>query len=269
MRVIFAGTPEFAAPTLRALAAAGHDPALVVTQPDRPAGRGRTLQPSAVKQVALELRLNVFQPESINSPESAGLIRYLSPDAMVVQAFGQKLSPEVLALPRLGCFNMHASLLPAYRGAAPINHVILNGEAETGVTIIRMSERIDAGEVLAQQALAIDPGWTAGDLSVALAPLGAELMVRTLADVESGRAKGVRQTTKGVHFAPKLGKKDGVIGWQKTASEVRNHVRGMTPWPGAFTFILDERKGHPLRVAVLKCSRICCATGLMRCVRRA
>ena len=252
MKVVFAGTPEFATPTLRRLVEAGHDVALVVTQPDRPAGRGRALQPSAVKQVALELRLSVLQLESINQPEAVGLLRCLEPDAMVVQAFGQKLSAEVLRLPKLGCFNVHASLLPAYRGAAPINRVLLAGEPRTGVTIIRMAERIDAGEVLAQEALDIAPDWTAGDLSAALAPLGAELMARTLRDVEAGRAAAVAQDRSKVSHARKLEKNDGLIPWAKSAREVHNHVRGMTPWPGAFTFVIDGRSGARLRVAVMK-----------------
>jgi methionyl-tRNA formyltransferase len=254
MKLVFAGTPEFAAPTLRALVGAGHEVALVVTQPDRPAGRGRAMEIPAVKRVALELHLSVLQPESINLPEVLGAMRYLAPDAMVVEAFGQKLSPEVLALPRLGCFNVHASLLPAYRGAAPINHAILNGETRTGVTIIRMAERIDAGEVLAQQELAIDLDWNAGDLSDALSPIGAQLMVRSLAEVESGRAKGVPQGRKTHPTAPKLWKKDGEMWFQRGVPVEHNHVRGMTPWPGAFTFTRDGRTGRELRLVVLRTS---------------
>ena len=252
MRIVFAGTPEFATPTLRGLVEAGHEVVLVVTQPDRRAGRGRALQAPAVKQLALDLQLNVVQPETINRPESVKLLHAVAPDALIVQAFGQKLSPEVLSLPRLGCFNVHASLLPAYRGAAPINHAILRGEAQTGVTIIRMAERIDAGEVLAQQTLSIDPEWNAGDLTAALAPLGAQLMVRTLRDVESGCATAAPQDLSKVSQAPKLEKDDGLIAWSKSAREVHNHVRGMTPWPGAFTFVVDGRSGARRRVAVIK-----------------
>ena len=252
MRLIFVGTPEFATPTLKRLACAGHEIALVITQPDRPAGRGRAMQPPAVKELALELRLSVFQPESINDPESAALIRSISPDAVVVQAFGQKLSDELLSLPKHGCFNVHASLLPAYRGAAPINHVILRGESVTGVTIIRMAGRIDAGEVLAQQALTIHPEWTAGDLSEALAPIGADLMIHILSDLDSGRLVPIPQDRSKVSKAPKLDKSDGLIPWNRPAREVHNHIRGMTPWPGAFTFLHVAKSPQPLRVSVLR-----------------
>ncbi len=252
MKLVFAGTPEFAVPTLRKLVSAGHELALVITQPDRPAGRGREMHPPAVKQLALELRLSVFQPESINDPESAALIRCIAPDAMVVQAFGQKLSGELLSLPRLGCLNVHASLLPAYRGAAPINHAILRGEERTGITVMRMSERIDAGEILAQEAIAIHPNWTAGDLSDALAPVGAELIVRTLAEVEAGGAQAIAQDRSKVSKAPKLDKSDGLVPWQKSAREVHNHIRGMTPWPGAFSFFAPAGSGHLLRVSLVR-----------------
>ena len=165
-RVVFMGTPEFAVPTLEALADA-HQVVCVVTQPDRPAGRGRRLSSSAVKKAASELGLPIDQPESVNTDEFVARLESVTPDAIVVVAFGQKLAPAVLEIPRLGCFNVHASLLPRYRGAAPIPWAILNGETETGVTVIRMNERIDAGGILAREAVQIDADWTAGKLSAA------------------------------------------------------------------------------------------------------
>lgn len=255
MKIVFAGTPEFSVPTLRRLVEDGHELALVLTQPDRPSGRGRHLHPSAVKTFAIEHHLPVLQPEDINLPESVGAVRYVAPDVMVVKAFGQKLSPEMLSVPRLGCLNVHASLLPAYRGAAPINHAILRGEDQTGVTIIRMNERIDAGEVLAQKVVRIEPEWTAGNLSDALSAAGAELMTITLQQVESGAAKPIPQDVSKVSKAPRLEKDDGLIPWHKSARDVHNHIRGMTPWPGAFTFLpVASRDDVPrtVRVTVLK-----------------
>lgn len=252
MRAIFAGTPDFAVPTLRAMLKAGHEVALVITQPDRPAGRGRKLGPTPVKTCAIENAVPVLQPKSINAPESVAVIRHLEPDVLVTEAFGQKLLAEVLSVPKLGGFNVHASLLPRYRGAAPINWAILNGEDRTGVSIIRMGREIDAGEILEQESLPIEPDWTAGDLAGALSGIGARLMVRVLSEVEFNAANAVEQDGSLASFAPKLTKADGLIPWRKTARAVHNHIRGMTPWPGAFTFCADGRTGKRLRLAVLK-----------------
>lgn len=239
-------------PTLMALLDAGHEIVLVVTQPDRPSGRGRRLTPSPVKVAAVESGLPVLQHEDVNAFESLALVRLVKPDAMVVQAFGQKLSPGLLSLPECGCFNLHASLLPAYRGAAPINWAVINGERETGVTVMRMNERIDAGEMLAREAVAIEPAWTAGDLAGVLSGMGAGLMVRTLAEVESGTARPVSQDPSKVSRAPRLTKRDGLIPWRKSARDVHNHVRGMTPWPGAFSFLGDARAGRSVRLTALR-----------------
>ena len=254
MRVVFAGTPEFAVPTLLALVAGGHEVVLVVTQPDRPAGRGRRLAPSAVKTAARETGLPVFQGPDVNTPAVVSFLRNVAPDVMVVQAFGQKLSPALLATPRLGCVNVHASLLPAYRGAAPINRAILNGEETTGVTVIRMGERIDAGEVLARKSVPIAPDWTAGDLADVLARMGAEVCLDVLAQLEAGTVTATPQDASKVSRAPSLAKRDGLVPWEKSAREVHNHVRGMTPWPGAFTFLAAGRGGKAVRLTVLGCA---------------
>lgn len=254
MRIVFAGTPEFSVPTLEALLRARHDVVLVITQPDRGAGRGRRLQSSPVKTFAAARGLPVFQPDDVNGPETLEVIRQLRCDAVVVQAFGQWLAPELLAMPRLGCFNVHASLLPAYRGAAPVNWAVVNGEETSGVTVIRMNERIDTGEMLARREVAVDPDWTAGELARELAGVGAELLVRTLAEVEAGRARPVAQDASKASRAPKLTKRDGLIPWHKSARDVHNHIRGMTPWPGAFTFFTDTRTNRTLRLAVLRSS---------------
>ncbi len=254
MRIVFAGTPEFSVPTLQALLEAEHDVALVITQPDRRAGRGRKLRTSCVKAVAVERQLPVFQPPDVNAAESVALVRHLAPDVMVVQAFGQKLSAEMLSVPELGCCNVHASLLPAYRGAAPINWALINGETETGVTIIRMNERIDAGEILAQEAVDVAPDWTAGDLARVLAPMGAKLMLHVLHQLEAGTPRVLQQDPSEVSKAARLTKRDGLIPWQKSARDVHNHIRGMTPWPGAFTFLAEGRAGKTVRLTVLRCA---------------
>jgi methionyl-tRNA formyltransferase len=252
MRIVFAGTPEVSVPTLEACLDAGHDVVLVVTQPDRPSGRGRHILPSPVKAFAVERGLPVLQPTGINAPETLALVRRLQPDAIVVSAFGQKLSPALLATPRRGCFNVHASLLPRFRGPAPINWAIVTGEEETGVTIIRMVERMDAGDILARQAVRIDDDWTAGDLAEVLGRMGAKRMVRVLSELEAGTAHPLPQDPSNVSRAPMLKKSDGLIPWTKSARQVHNHVRGMTPWPGAFTFLPRVGAPHPLRITVLR-----------------
>ena len=251
MRIVFVGTPDFSVPTLAGLLDAGHEVVLVVTQPDRPSGRGRKMCSSPVKTFALERGLPVFQPDDINVPESLSVIAEKAPDTVVVIAFGQKLSPELLRIPSRGCYNVHGSLLPAYRGAAPTNWVIINGEKETGITIIRMAEKIDAGEMLANRVVSIAPDWTAGDLSEKLSRVGAELMVDVLEQVAAGTDHTIRQDSTKVTHARKLTKNDGLIPWEKSATDVHNHIRGMTPWPGAFSFLTGDECGST-RVVVLK-----------------
>jgi methionyl-tRNA formyltransferase len=252
MKICFAGTPEFAVPSLAALLKSRHEVALVVTQPDRPAGRRRHLTPPPVKLTALEHGVAVIQPESINRPEAVRALHEIKPDALVVVAYGNILSRKVLSIPTLGCFNVHASLLPRYRGAAPVTHAIRNGDRETGVTVQRVVHEVDAGPVLAQRAVAIGPKETAGELSERLARLGGEMIVPALDAVERGEAVETPQDASHVTLAPKLSKADGFIPWGLDAEALACFVRAMTPWPGAFTE-LQSLGGEPKgRVLVLE-----------------
>jgi methionyl-tRNA formyltransferase len=229
------GTPDFAVPSLRELHSSAHDVLLVVTQPDRPAGRGRRLSPPAVKSVALDLGLAVDQPESVNTPGFADRLRELAPDVLVVVAFGQILNEELLSIPARGAVNVHGSLLPAYRGVAPVNWVIVNGETETGVTTMFMARKVDAGEVIMTRKTDIGADETAGELYERLSHLGAELLVETLDLIERDEAPRTPQDAERASYARKLRKADGVIDWSKPARAVHDHIRGMTPWPGAQT----------------------------------
>jgi methionyl-tRNA formyltransferase len=234
MRILFWGTPEFAVPSLRALDAEGFDLVGVVTQPDRPAGRGRRLRPSAVREEATELGLPVLTPEHPRTEEFTGAIRALRPDVSVVVAYGHILRPEVLAIPRLGSINVHASLLPALRGAAPINWAIARGHTETGVTIMRMVEAMDAGPVLLRVREPILPGESAGELSLRLSEVGAAALVETLLLLDAGVAEEVEQDHAAATFAPKVDRSSARIDWSLPAPEVAALVRGMDPVPGAW-----------------------------------
>jgi methionyl-tRNA formyltransferase len=251
MRLVIMGTGTFAEPTLEALLS-GPDPVVgVFTQPDRDAGakRGSTRQVGrGMKEIAAEKGVPVFQPESINSPEGIGMLRGLSPDLLVVAAYGQILSKEVLSIPTQGAINVHGSLLPKYRGAAPIAHAILNGETETGVTIIRMTAGLDAGDMLAKAAIPIDVE-TAGELEAKLAPSGARLALETIARLKSGPVTGEKQDPKQMTKAPKLTKEMGLIDWTKPAEQVCRQVRAMQPWPTAYTYLHRNGK-EPVRVIV-------------------
>jgi methionyl-tRNA formyltransferase len=236
MRIIFMGTPDFSVPTLRRLHERGHDIKLVVTQPDRPAGRGRQPRAPAVKVAAVELGLTLEQCDDVNDEAVVARLRAVRPDVIVVVAFGQILHEEILKLPSKGAINVHASLLPRYRGVAPINWVILNGERETGVTTMFMARRVDAGEIILTRTTPIGDRETAGDLSARLSQMGAELLLETLDLVERGDAPRIKQNPDDVTYARKLKKEDGEIDWSRSSSEIANHVRGMTPWPGAYTW---------------------------------
>jgi methionyl-tRNA formyltransferase len=236
MKICFAGTPDFAVPMLEALLGSRHAVCLVVTQPDKPRGRGRAPWPPPVKELARSRGVALIQPESINRPEAVAALRSAAPDAIVVTAYGKRLTRRVLALPRLGCFNAHASLLPKYRGAAPIERAILCGESETGVTIQRMAPELDTGAILVQRTLKIGDEETAGELSERLSALAAEMIVPLLDAVESGAAVAHPQDAALASEAPSLEKNDGLVPWHLDARSVCNFVRGMTPWPGAFTF---------------------------------
>lgn len=237
MRLIFMGTPQFAVPALLALKHAGHDIAGVVTRVDKPAGRGRSLSQPAVKQAALNMGLAVYQPHSVRNPDFASLLKSLAPDAIVVAAYGQILPREILELPSFGCINIHASLLPLYRGAAPIQWAVINGEAETGITIMQMDEGMDTGDILMQKAVSIFGSETAARLMERLSALGAELIVEAMTLIEAGQIKPVRQDHSRATYAPLLKKEDGLIDWGFPAQAIYNRVRGLLPWPVAFSYL--------------------------------
>lgn len=234
------GTPQFAVQPLRALAAAGHEIAGVVTRIDKPAGRGKVMTPPPVKLVAGEMGLAVFQPRRVRDPEFIENLRTIAPEAIVVAAYGQILPDEVLTLPQFGCINIHASLLPAYRGAAPINWAIICGERETGNTIMLMDAGMDTGAILMQDRIAIDPQDTAGALTEKLSWLGAKLITRALPLIASGQLTPVPQDGSKATLAPLLKKEDGRIDWGLSATDIHNRVRGLSPWPGAFS-VLDGK----------------------------
>jgi len=237
MRLVFMGTPQFAVPPLQSLAEAGHDIAGVVTRTDKPAGRGRTLAAPPVKTAAEQRGLPVFQPRRVREPEFIETLRKLRPEAIVVAAYGQILPKEILSLPKYGCINIHASLLPAYRGAAPINWAIIRGEAETGITIMQMDEGMDTGAILMRQSIPIEPADTAGSLTEKLSVIGARLITGALLLVESGALKQAQQDGTKATTAPILKKEDGLIDWSLPATEIHNRVRGLSPWPGAYSFL--------------------------------
>jgi methionyl-tRNA formyltransferase len=243
LRLIFCGTPQFAVPTLQALVVAGYEITMVVSQPDRPVGRDRQLTAPPVKLAALAAGLPIAQPETIrNNPEFRAQVEAIAPDAIVVVAYGRLIPPWMLALPRLGCINLHASLLPRYRGAAPIQWAVANGETVTGNTTMLLEEGLDTGPILLQQALAIFPQQTAADLLDVLAVGGAPLVIKTLAGLESGTIVPQPQNPAGVSFAPLLDRDDGRMEFAAhTATELKNRWRGFQPWPGAFT-ALDGKK---------------------------
>ena len=239
MRIVFLGTSAFACPALNALARV-HNIALVITQPDRPAGRKRELRLSAVKNVSLGLGLPIAQPERINSEEGIDLVREAAPEAIVVASYGQFLSTKVFSPPPRGTINIHASLLPRYRGAAPINWAIIRGETETGVTTFFIEKGMDSGEILVQRACPIGSDDTAGELHDRLASLGAEAIMETLRSIEKGTAHPTPQREEEATLAPKLFRADGEIDWSKSALDIHNLVRGLNPWPGAFTHLGSE-----------------------------
>ncbi|MCB8965467.1 MAG: methionyl-tRNA formyltransferase [Chloroflexota bacterium] len=233
-RIVFMGTPEFAVPSLQALIAT-QNVVGVVTQPDRPAGRGRQLRPSPVKEVAIAAGIPVYQPKSLRKEETAVPLQEWQPDLIVVAAFGQILRAHVLDLPPLGCLNVHASLLPRWRGAAPIQYAIMAGDTETGVTLMKMDVGLDTGPTYVQQAIPIRPRETAASLHDRLADLGGQVLRTYLPDVISGRLPAIPQDDNAFTYAPMIQKDEGTLRWGKTAVELDRHIRAMTPWPGAYT----------------------------------
>ena len=250
---VFLGSGTFAVPILEALLAGAARVRAVVTCPDRPSGRGRRPHPTPVKQVALEHGLLVLEPERVNASESVTALRELAPDLLVTAAYGQVLSPEILAVPRVAPLNVHPSLLPRYRGAAPVAWVLLRGEHETGVTIIRMSEEVDGGLLLAQEATPIGEDETAGELEVRLSQLGARLLTETLGRLTQALAAARPQgppPQDGSARAPKLSTAEGLVDWNRSTEEIHNWVRGLNPWPGAHGFLRHD--GGLLRVKLLR-----------------
>jgi len=233
--LIFMGTPGFAVPSLRALLDAGAQILLVVTQPDRPKGRGRRVAAPPVKQLAQAKGLPVYQPEKVKSPEAIERITKLAPACIVVVAYGQLLSAEILGIPPLGTVNVHASLLPRYRGAAPIHWALIRGEAETGVTTMLLDTGMDTGYVFLQRKVAIQPEDTAGSLHDKLSEEGAKLLVESLAMLEKGTLEPQAQDDSQATYAPMLAKEDGSVDWQENARQICNRIRGLDPWPGGFT----------------------------------
>ena len=240
MRVIFLGTPEFAVPTLEALLAAGHEVLEVVTQPDRPQGRRQELIPSPVKAAALRHGLTVWQPERIRRQEAVVHLRELAPDVMVVVGYGQIIPQNVIDIPRHGIINVHASLLPELRGAAPIQWSIARGFARTGVTTMQIDAGLDTGAILLQRDTEICPDETAPELSRRLAPMGADLLVETLAGLAAGTLFSVPQNNTKATLAPILKKEDGRIDWSFSAQTIHNLIRGLQPWPGAWTIFRGQ-----------------------------
>ncbi|MCL6612359.1 MAG: methionyl-tRNA formyltransferase [Peptococcaceae bacterium] len=240
MNVVFMGTPDFAVPSLEALAGAGLDIKAVVTQPDRPRGRGKKVLPSPVKEKALELELPVYQPERIREESFIALLRGLDPDVVAVVAFGQILPGEIIDLPPLGCINVHASLLPRYRGAAPIQRAIMNGETETGVTTMRMDRGLDTGDMLLQARTPIDPDENFGSVHNRLSRMGADLLAETLELLAAGKLAGFPQDHEKATYAPPIRREDEIIDWRRPAREVKNQVRGLDPLPGARTWLGEK-----------------------------
>ena len=236
MKVVFCGTPKFAVPSLERLAADGFNVDLVVTQPDRPQGRGMEMAAPPVKQAATKLGLSVIQPEKIrNNQEFESRLRTIAPDAIVVVGYGRIIPPWMLALPRLGNINVHASLLPKYRGAAPIQWAIASGETVTGVTTMLLNEGLDTGDILLQEETQIGREDTAVTLAPRLAEIGAALLVKTLRGLEGGSVRPVPQDHSGATLAPLLKKEDGLVDFGRTAAEIQNRLRGFQPWPGVYT----------------------------------
>jgi methionyl-tRNA formyltransferase len=233
-RTVFMGSPDFSVSTLRALADAGYDIVGVVSQPDRPAGRGNKLTPPPVKVAADELGLATIQPQKLRQPEAMEQLRAWNPDLIVVAAFGQILRPEVLDLPQYGCINVHASLLPRWRGAAPIQACILAGDEESGVTIMKMDPGIDTGPMLSQKSIRLADDETGGSLFERISSLGAELLLETLPPYLCGELSPQPQPSEGATYAPMLKKEDGLLDFNQPAIQLERRVRAMRPWPGAF-----------------------------------
>lgn len=258
MRVVFMGTPDFAAVNLQALHDAGYDIAAVVSQPDKPVGRHSELKPTEVKKKAIELGISeILQPEKASDPDFIARIREIAPDVIVVTAYGRILKKELLDIPKFGCINVHASLLPRWRGAAPIQWTVIEGDKEAGVTAMQMNEGLDTGDILMVRKLVPAADETGGSLFDKLAVLGGELICDTLKAVEDGSIKPVPQTDEGSCYAPVLKKEMGNIDWNRDAESIERLIRGLYPWPGTFTFY----KGGMLKIHKAAVCRDCSFDG--------
>jgi len=251
LRLIFMGTPDFAVPTLLELVAHGHEIAAVYTRAAKPAGRGMKLQPTPVEQEARRLGIVVETPTTLKTPEALDVFRAHDADAAVVVAYGMILPQPILDTPKLGCFNLHASLLPRWRGAAPINRAIMAGDAESGVMVMKMDVGLDTGDVAMAERLAISDAMTAADLHDALAPLGADLMVRAMGALERGKLQLTKQSEEGVTYAAKIEKAEARIDWNRPARDVLRHIHGLSPFPGAWYELAID--GEQVRVKILRC----------------
>jgi len=250
LRIVFCGTPQFATPTLKHLLANPDFEVLgVITQPDRPRGRGQQVSISSVKEVALAAKIPVHQPEKIRAPEAQHLLEQLAPDIIVIIAYGQIIPARLLSMPKFGWINLHASLLPKYRGAAPINWAIANGEMRTGLTTMRIDAGMDTGHILLQREMDIGPAETATELTARMSGAGAALMEETLRGLSAGTITPRPQNDAEATVAPRLKREDGQIDWNRSAQEIYNRMRGFAPWPGAYTTFRGQTchlKGEPL-----------------------
>lgn len=272
MKLVFLGTPEFAVPTLERIAAAGHQVVAAFTQPDRPKGRGNELAAPPVKIAAERLSIPVYQPERVRRPEVVEQIRAMAPDAMVVVGYGQIIPQSILDIPPLGIINVHASLLPKYRGAAPIQWAIARGETRTGVTTMRIDAGLDTGEMLLKAETQIGAEESAVELSARLAVMGADLLIRTLDELSIIQPE--KQDNSQASYAPILKKEDGKIGWRMSAEEIANRIRGFQPWPGGYTFLRGKRlaiwkaRAEPGSdsAGVIRGKRVGCGQGLLELI---
>ena len=245
MRILFMGTPDFAVPSLEALVNAGHEICGVFTPPDKPKNRGMKLQAPPVKEFALAHDIPVYQPESVKDGTALDLIRSLEPELIAVAAYGRILPTDILDYPAYGCINVHSSLLPKYRGSAPIHWAILNGDSQSGVTIMHMAKAMDAGDIIAQAATPIDPNETVETLHDRLAQMGARLLVEVVEQIEAGTATRTPQDESQVTYAPMLSRELSPLDWTRTARQLHDQVRGLIPWPATTTDIIG---GQPVKV---------------------
>lgn len=253
LRLIFMGTPDFAVPTLLELVGHGHEIAAVYTRAAKPGGRGMKLQPSPVEQEARRHGISVLTPKTLKTAEALEEFRAHHADAAVVVAYGMILPQAILDAPRLGCFNLHASLLPRWRGAAPINRAIMAGDAETGVMVMKMDAGLDTGDIAMAERIGITDAMTAADLHDVLSRLGADLMVRAMGALERGQLRFTRQDAEGVSYAAKIEKAEARIDWRGPARAVLHHIHGLSPFPGAWSEVAAE--GEPVRIKILRCKR--------------